>query len=69
MSEIKTVRTSVNGIEFLRQTLQQKQLVATKVCLWGINHNSTDKTTSLKIGRYKKVKGSDSVECIFMLNI
>ncbi|NHN34680.1 Shedu anti-phage system protein SduA domain-containing protein [Paenibacillus agricola] len=64
MSEIKTVRTSVNGIEYLRQTLQQKQLVATKVCLWGINHNSTDKTTSLKIGRYKKVNGSDSVEWI-----
>jgi hypothetical protein len=62
MSELNTIRTSENGIEYLNRTLQQKQRVATKVCLWGINHKRTKRTTSLKIGKYKKDNGADSVE-------
>jgi hypothetical protein len=64
LSEIKTVRSSEDGKEYLRSTLLQKPKVATKVVLWGIPHNNADRKISLKIGRYQKVKGSDIVECI-----
>jgi hypothetical protein len=63
MSEIKTVRTSEGGKDFLASTLLQKPLVATKVVLLGIPHTNSDRTTHLKIGRYRKVKGLDVVEC------
>lgn len=54
MSEIKT---SKDGINYIRDVLTNRPQTITKVALWKIPHTNHPDEISLKIGRYKKKKG------------
>lgn len=62
MQEISTVKTSEHGIEYIAKDLKIKQRVITKALLWGISHNNSDRTTMLKIGRYKKLTPKNIID-------
>ena len=62
MSEINSIKTSGQGIEYIDKDLKIKQTVITKAFLWGIHHRNSDRSTMLKIGRYKKSYSKNIVD-------
>jgi hypothetical protein len=51
---MQVIKTSSNGINYLKTLLKQKQTVFSRAMLWRITHSSRESDISLKIGRYKK---------------
>lgn len=49
------VRTSRDGISYLRKILREKKSVITRAMLWRIPHSTKEEEVHLKIGRYTRV--------------
>lgn len=56
---MKEIKTSKHGIDYMTGVLLEKPLTVTRAMLWKIKHNNPDNDElAVKIGRYKKKKGS-----------
>ncbi len=53
-----TVRTSRSGIDYVRAELKRKKTVSTQALFWKIEHTHGPEL-SLRIGRYRRVGGTD----------
>ena len=61
--EMKVIRTTKNGIDYLVGLLKDKTRVITKAILWRIPHDSGIEDIRLKIGRYNKDRyGAEEIE-------
>lgn len=57
-----TVKTSRAGIDYLATTLREKVKTITRATFWRIPHSSSPDEVALKLGRYSRAAGVESLE-------
>lgn len=61
---MKEIKSTKKGLDYLVEVLKDKPRTITRVAFWKIPHKTSDGDIQLKIGRYKKNRGSsDELEC------
>lgn len=59
---MEEVRRSKRGIEYIATVLKEKKTVVTRAIFWRIPHSTRSHAIGLKLGRYKRSDGGESVD-------